>query len=336
MTKDVERFIGPVLEGEYDLIAMEHPPVMVVSDMLRSMITASPGQVLRVGDFAQIEARVLAWIAEQNDLLKLFEDGGLVYETMASYIFGVPVEEVTKDQRQVGKNTVLGCGYQMGAERYRTQAQEQTGVDIGQELSERAVKAYREKNSRIVQFWRDINEAAIQATMDPGEITTVGRRAGIRFVRKGSFLWAQLPSGRFLCYGKPEIRKVLAPWGRKKLTEGEPEYGEPLTERDYTHSLTYTGVDSLTKKWRRHTTYGGELCENVVQAMSRDLLAAAILRLEGRGYPVVKHSHDEIVTDVPEDVGDQDDFIRTMSVRPQWGGDIPIRAEGFCAYRYRK
>lgn len=336
--KNIEDYIPLVLEGKYERIDMEHPPVLVVSNMLRSMMIASPGCILRAGDFAQIEARVLAWIAGQDDLLELFANDGKVYEDMAAYIYSKPIEEIGKDseERQIGKNTVLGCGYQMGAERYRTQAQEQTGIDLGEELSERAVKAYREKNQRIVGFWKDINAAAVSAVMNPESVHAVGRRDGIKFIMKGQYLWCQLPSGRFLCYALPQMRKVLAPWGRKKQIEGNEEYGQPLVPSDFTTSLTHMGVDALTKQWRRQPTYGGSLTENVVQAMARDLMAAAMLRLEEKGYPVVLHAHDEIVCDVPQDHGSQEEFLSLMAARPRWAHDVPVKVEGWQRTRYRK
>lgn len=345
--KDIERYIPGVLGGEYTLIDMEQPPVMVVSDMLRSMFTASPGSILRAGDYAQIEARILAWIAEQEDLLQLFADGGRVYEAMAAAIYGVPVESIDKDspERRIGKNAILGAGYQMGADRFAEQVQEQTGIVLprgerdedgkllpGEEdLAARAIGAYRRKNARIKQFWGDINAAAIEAVMEPGEVVSVGRRESIKYIRKGQYLWCRLPGGRFLCYALPEMRKVLAPWGREKK-----ERGEPVTATDFVVSLTYVGVDSMTKQWRRQPTYGGHLTENVVQAMARDLLAGAMLRLEMTGYPVVMHTHDEVVCDVPEGVGSQEEFLATMATRPQWAHDIPVKVEGWEGERYRK
>jgi DNA polymerase len=343
--KDIERFIPDVLAGNFDFIEMEEPAVGVVSDMLRSMMVASPGCILRQGDYAQIEARVLAWIAEQDDLVELFAQGGKIYEEMAAYIFDVPLDQVTPFMRQIGKNSILGAGYQMGPDRFAEQVFEQTGIvlDRGKrgedgellpgevDIAAKAIYGYRAKNSKIKQFWPDIYEAAVNAVMNPGSVHAVGRRGGIKFIFKGQWLWCQLPSGRFLAYAKPEMRKTITPWGRKKKAEGLP-----LEESDFRVSLTYMGIDTLTKKWWRLPTYGGHLTENVVQAMSRDLLADAMLRLEERGYPVVLHAHDEIVCDVPEGHGSQEEFLSTMSARPEWAFDIPVKVEGWAGERYRK
>lgn len=322
--RPIEPYIPLVMAGEYELIGLDHPPVRVVSDMLRSMIRAAPGHRLMAGDFAQIEARVVAWIAEQDDLLELFGTGGKVYEDMAAYIYGVPIESIGKDseERQVGKNTVLGCGFGMGPDRFREQAQEQTGIDIGEELSERAVAAYREKNYRVRQFWYDIEEAAIRAVLDPGSVHSVGRRGGVRYTKRGPYLWCQLPSGRFLAYAKPEMR--LRKVKRKDGTEWETE------------SLTYMGIHTLTRKWTRLPTYGGHLTENVVQAMARDIMAASMERVEGAGYPVILTVHDEVLCEVPDGRGSLEEFLALMADRPEWAFDVPVKVEGWEGERYRK
>lgn len=320
--KGIEEFIPWVMDGNADFITLERRGVPdVVSSMLRSMVTAAPGNVLRQGDYAQIEARILAWIAEQDDLVALFASGGKIYEEMAAYIYGVPIEAVTPEQRQVGKNTVLGCGFQMGPKRYREQAQEQTGIDVGEELSERAVSAYRERYDRIPGFWAAINEAAFQAVLNPGAVFTVGRGAMIRFTVRGQFLWCVLPSGRLLAYAKPDIRD-------KRLPEPYEHIVKP--------SITFMAVDAKTRKWRRHHTYGGHLTENVVQAMSRDLTAGAMLRLERAGYPPVITSHDEVVSETPEDFGSLDEFLKLMSTRPKWAAGLPVKVGGWQGKRYRK
>jgi DNA polymerase len=315
--KNPEVYIPQVLAGDYDAIEAEHPVLHILASLLRSMITASPGHRLMGADFAQIEARVLAWIAEQDDLLDLFASGGKVYEDMAAYIFGVPLSEVTPEQRQIGKNTVLGCGYQMGAARYREQAREQTGIDIGDDLSLQAVEGYRAKNHRIKQFWWDIETAAKSAVLRPGTVAHVGREGAIRFTKRGRFLWCVLPSGRPLAYADPIIKMRETQWGPKR-------------------GLQCMGVNSVTKQWRVTHLYGGHLTENVVQAMARDLMASAMLRVEKRGYPVVLTVHDEVLADVPEDHGSIEEFEALMRVRPRWARGLPVAADAWEGRRYRK
>lgn len=360
-------YIPWVLERDYDLLEFDHPTAVIVSSMLRSMMIASPGHRLIAGDFGQIEARVLAWIAGQEDLLELFAAGGKVYEEMAAYIYSVPVEEIEdpSERRQVGKNTVLGCGFQMGADRFAEQAQEQTGLVLdrgekrvrctlcdveyvapgGERLSARtcckkrrvetlhvvwtrpdaaarAVGGYRTLYSKIPQFWQDINEAALSAVRDPGTVYSVGRNDSIKYIVRGQFLWCRLPSGRFLAYAMPDIRQKTLP--------------EPY-EHVKKASVTYMGVDSKTRRWRRQYTYGGHLTENVVQAMARDLMASAMIRLEKAGYGVpVLTAHDEIVDDVPVGFGSLEEFLELMRTRPRWAAGLPVKAGGWEGMRYRK
>lgn len=316
-----ERFIERILAGEYDLIDVEAPALSVISSLLRGMFVASPGCRLIVGDYAQIEARVLAWIAEQDDLMEAFRAGAKVYERMAARIYRRPVEEIAKGsvERQIGKMTVLGCGYQMGWTTFRDQTREQTGIALTDEEAQTAVSAYREMNDRIVQFWYDINRAAIRAVARPGEVTAVGRNGKIRYVVRGQFLWCILPSGRPLAYARPCLEQKVPRWG------GEPR-----------KMLRYTGVNSYTRKWGPQYAYGGLLTENVVQAMARDLLADAMLRLEKAGYPPVLSVHDELGADVPENHGSVEEFAEIMRTTPAWAAGCPVEVEAWEGSRYRK
>ncbi|MEE8518895.1 MAG: DNA polymerase, partial [Dehalococcoidia bacterium] len=300
----IERFIRDVMAGRYDDIDAGYPPIVVVSSLLRSMLRAAPDHRFMAGDFAQIEARVLAWIAGQDDLVADFAAGAKIYEEMAAFIYGVPVEEIENpsERRQIGKGAILGGGFQMGGDRFAEQVQQQTGIVLDRgfrgvldkkgnpvrtepDQAADAIGAYRTKNHRIRDFWPEINAAAMRAVLDPGSVHTVGRNDCIRYVVRGQFLWCQLPSGRFLAYSLPDIREKAVPWGGTKAT------------------LSYMGVNSLTNQWVRHYTYGGHLTENVVQAMARDLIAGATLRLNDAGYRPILTVHDEVIYETPEGHG---------------------------------
>ena len=294
------------------------PPMGVVSDCLRGMLIASPGMELIAADFAAIEARVLAWFAGQRDLIRLFATGGDAYRHMAAEIYGRSADAIAKGsvERQLGKQAVLGCGYGLGAPKFRTTCAK-AGIQIDEALAERVVQTYRTTNDRIVALWRELEDAALRAVEQPG--LTVPAAAGrVRFRIKGDFLWLILPSGRPLAYAKPRIEDVETPWG-----ELRPQ-------------VTYLGVNSVTRAWERQSAYGGKWTENVVQAVARDLLAAAMLRLEQAGYRIVLSVHDEIVAEVPAGVGSVEEFEAIMCQLPDWAEGCPVAAEGWRGLRYRK
>ena len=310
--KNVERFIPEIL----DLQPVDHPkPVVVAASLLRSMFVASPGHRLIGGDFSQIEARVLGFFADEPY-------GANEYETMAALIFGVPVEEIIAEhqagdgrRRQIGKNTVLGCGYQMGANRYRDQAWEQTGEWLSEELCERAVDTYRSMKPGVPNFWREIERTAMAAVVSSiGEFTEI---AGIRFVFRGQFLWCILPSGRPLAYALPRVETADTRWGPRS-------------------KLTYMGVNTYTRKWERLGTYGGHLTENVVQAAARDLMADAMVRAEVSGYRPILTVHDEVVCDTPEGHGSVPEFHDLLTQTPEWAQGCRVEAECWEGERYRK
>lgn len=322
--KKPERFIGRVMKNEYDLIEMEAPALAVISSLLRSMLIAEPGKTFFAGDFAQIEARVVAWLFEQQDLVDLFASGGKVYETMAAYIFDKPVDEIGKDsfERQVGKNTVLGCGFQMGWKTFQRQAKVQAGLDLSDEVSKAGVNGYRELYGRIKQGWKDINNAAISAVRHPGDIQKCGRGGCVKFVQRGKWLWCVLPAGRPLAYALPQIEK--------HLVTPEDETIEPF----WAESVTFAAVDGLTRKWKRFAGYGGLWTNNVVQASARDLMAAAMLRLEAAGYPPVLSIHDEVISE--REGGNLEEFIGIMRQVPSWAEGLPVAADGWQGQRYKK
>jgi DNA polymerase len=315
--EDPERFIALMLERAVDQIDLEYPVLDVVSSMLRAMLTAAPGHKLVAADFSAIEARVLAWLAGERDLLATFEGGGDVYKVMASKIYGKPVAEIEKTERQMGKMAILGLGYGMGAKKFVDACNTMANIQVTPEESKTVVELYRTSNAAIVALWKELEAAALKAVLEPGtrQLAAGGR---IRFMRKGGYLWMRLPSGRLLCYSSPKAVERVTPWGST------------------VQAVKVWGVNSVTRKWTDYDLYSGLLAENAVQAIARDVLVEAMLRAEDSGYPIVLTCHDEVVAEVPSNKGSFSNLESIMSVRPDWAPDLPLTAEGWEGERYRK
>lgn len=285
----------------------------ILSSLIRSAICAYKGNKLLVCDFAGIEARGVAWLAGQTDLVEAFRQKQDIYVQFAGEnIYKTPISSVTKDQRFVGKQAILGCGYGMGAKRFKEQC-ESYGVTLQLEFCEQVIHAYRTRYAKIKNLWADIEKAAVNAVKFSGQHYAANKK--ICYYVKDNFLVCRLPSGREICYYDPD------------LCEGN--FGND--------QINFMGLDSQTYKFRREQTYGGKLVENIVQAICRDLLVQACSNLESRGYEVIFHVHDEIVCEVPDHPRFNIREMETlMSQAPKWASDFPISTEGFEAKRYRK
>jgi DNA polymerase len=328
-------------------------PMQVISDCLRSFVVSAPGNDLVVADYSNIEGRGLAWLAGDDAKLhkfKLFDQGKAPDMYIQGYAtaFNVPLFDKNDPRRQTGKTMELFSGYQGAHGAYLkglkpkdlpnltiavrdavpqdewTDAEDKWNGSHDLPLDQWAairilVDRWRASHPEIVSYWYDLEEAAVRAVNKPNTITKCGPSGRqIKYLKKGSFLLCQLPSGRRLSYPYPSVKMEETPWGKLKP------------------KLYYKSVDSVTRHWGLTTTYGGKLAENVTQAICRDLLDAAIKLLEEAGYWVVMHVHDEIVSEVPEDFGSLEEFCEIMCDLPDWAAGFPVAAEGYRAKRYRK
>lgn len=299
---ELDEIIGKLQAGES---VTEHGHgTEIAADLLRSMIIAAPGHRLMFADYSAIEARVLAWMAGQKDLVETFAKGGDVYRKMAAAIYDTTPEQVTDNQRQIGKMATLGCGYGMGGKRFAEQCAAM-GIAVDVEEAKRIVSIYRRENDQIASYWNRLEEQFLESARE-----AVGQ--GEPIVR------LTLPSGRSLTYRNPRIEKRETPWG---------------TQQD---AVKVDTLNSVTRQWVSQMIWGGLLVENVVQATARDLMAGAMMRLEQGGYPVIMSVHDEIICEVPEDFGSLAEMIATMTEPPAWARGCPIAAEGQEGPRYRK
>lgn len=277
---------------------------VIASDLLRSMIIAAPGHRLLFADYSAIEARVLAWLAGEAELVKTFAEGGDVYKVMAKDIYNKPVEEITSAQRQVGKMAILGCGYGMGAKRFAEQCKAM-GIEVDADEAKRIVYVYRESNSAISNYWRDIEDEFLENCREV-------------ISQSGQFARLPLKSGRCLTYHNPRIVERETPWGEKR------------------EAVEVDTLNSVTRQWTSQIIWGGLLTENVVQATARDLMAGAMTRLEMAGYPIIMSVHDEIICEVPDNHGTLAEMIDLMVEVPAWANGCPIAAEGKEGPRYEK
>ncbi len=281
-------------------------PMAALSSTLRSMIVPAQGNRLMVVDFNAIEARVLAWLAGEQEPLDVFATGQCIYCHAATSIYGRTITKKDKEERQIGKVAVLALGYQGGVGAFQTMAAAYR-VEIEDELADQIKVKWRKANKNIVRFWYALEEAANNAVKHRGHAFDAGP---ITFKCHGDFLFAKLPSGRRLAYYQPRLGN---------------------------NGLEFWGTDSrLGGRWAKLDTYGGKLAENITQAVARDLLADAMLRVEAKGYPVVMHVHDEIVSEVPKDFGSLAEFEQLICQMPDWATGLPMAVEGFECERYRK
>jgi DNA polymerase len=307
--KDTQAALDDVLAGAgvADLDARYgDSPLGVIASCIRGCFVASPGHKLVCADLAQIEARVLAWLAGQHDVLDVFKRGEDVY-TFAARQIGL-------DNRQLGKVCVLALGYGMGAAKFVSTALSY-GVTLGVQEAETIVKAFRERSSNVRAFWYGLERQMMACVQSPVGAFEYSGYVGFRRHHDGVEML--LPAGRGLFYRGCRI-------------EWDPDF-----ERD---SLVYTGLHQKTRQWCDIRTYGGKLAENCTQAVARDVLAKHMLALDAKGHRLLLTSHDEVISEAPEAEA-QDRLAEMIEVMGQpigWAPGLPVRAEGYVASRYKK
>lgn len=297
--------------GEGDLVEMLYGNVPdTLSQLIRTAFVAPPGCRLLVADFSAIEARVIAWLAGERWRLDVFNTHGKIYEASAAQMFKVPIEAVTKgsDMRQKGKVAELALGYQGGPGALVAMGALKMGL-LEEELPA-LVRIWRNANKKIERLWYDVERAALE-TVESGQRTTL--RYGIAFQVEHGVLFITLPSGRRLAYYKPTL-------GVNKFDK---------------LAIRYEGVNDKNQ-WGVLDTYGGKLVENIVQAIARDCLAVAMLRLDAAGYRIACHVHDEVVLEVPDYEGSTEDVNAIMGKPIAWAPGLPLGADSYETLYYKK
>ena len=296
-----------VRSGDYDTLQLLYDDIPdTLSQLIRTAFIARDGYKFIVSDFSAIEARVLAFLAGETWRSKVFAEGKDIYCASASQMFGVPVEKhgVNSHLRQKGKIAELALGYGGSIGALKSMGAIEMG--LSEEELQPLVNSWRNSNPMITAFWWDIDRA-VKTTITQRIQTEV---RGIKFFYKSGMLFIKLPSGRLLSYVKPRI--------------GENQYGG--------ESVTYEGIGS-TKKWERIESYGPKFVENIVQAVSRDILCNAMKTL--RHCFIVGHVHDELIIECDPRV-DLKTVCEQMGRSPDWMPDILLRADGYETQFYKK
>jgi len=297
----------------YLKLAYDNVP-KVLSELVRTALIPSEGKTFGVCDFSAIEARVLSWLAGEQWRMDVFNSHGKIYEASAAMMFNIPLESIGKgsEYRQRGKVAELALGYQGGA---GAMAVMDTEKKIPQHEYAIIVSKWRRANPSIVKLWKKVEEYAKHALENPGKRVRLDK---LTFEFSHNALQIGLPSGRKLMYQEA------------RLTEGR-----------FGPSIVYMGMEQTTKTWGRVDTYGGKLVENIVQAISRDLLSECMLRLDENGAKIVMHIHDEVVVELNHDHEEAESLTleyveRIMCEGVSWAQGLPLNADGYITNFYKK
>jgi DNA polymerase len=305
--KDLDIARQIVKAGDFELLEFCFDDVAgTLSQLIRTAFIPKPGHRFIVSDFSAIEARVLAWLADEAWRMDVFNTHGKIYESSAEQMFHLEPGSVKKGNpmRQKGKIAELALGYGGSVGALKSMGALEMGLT--EEELKPLVNSWRAANQSITKFWWD-TDAAARRTIQTKEPTRLPHHMG--FYKKGPLLKLVLPNGRELSYVKPSI---------------------------IDDSITYEGTLQSSGAWGRIESYGPKIVENIVQATARDCLAVAIDRLEKAGYPVVFHVHDEVICEVPIGVSSAEEISEIMSEPIEWAKDLPLRADAYECEYYRK
>ena len=278
----------------------------VLKGMLRPALIPAPGKSFVVADWSSIEARVTPWCSGAgDDKLALFRDGADVYKVNAAATFRCRVEDVTKDQRQVGKVQELACGFAGGVGAFAAMGRVY-GLSLPESEARKMVDAWRRANPWSVPYWQELEIAYTRAIRNPKTKMKAGR---VTYYFDGLHLWYALPSGRVLCY----------PFAR-------------IEDEGVTYAKASWKPAADAKEWPRARLWKGLACENITQATAADILRSALRQLPD----VVLHVHDEIVVETDQPEAALAEMQRVMATPPAWAEGLPLGAEASVMARYGK
>lgn len=278
----------------------------VLSQLIRTAFIPSKGNKFIVADFSAIEARVIAWLSNENWRMDVFANGGDIYCASASQMFHVPVVKhgINGELRQKGKIAELALGYQGGIGALKAMGADKMGL-TDSELTDIVAK-WRKASPNIVKLWNEVEKAVVRAIEYR---TSVAYKHNMLFSYKSGMLRIRLASGRVISYIRPQCN-----------------YGK----------LSYEGINQTSRKWERLDTYGGKLVENIVQATARDCLAVAMMRLNDAGFKIVMHVHDEVIIDCKGTNKELNEINKIMGEPIDWAPGLILNADGYITDYYKK
>jgi len=313
---DVSECLELVRNLDYDAIDFLYGDIMeTLVSCVRGIISAKPGHDLICADYSAIEARGNAWLAGDEKTLSAFRSGLDIYKVTAAQIYHKKYEEVTTEDRRIGKVAVLALGYQGWVGAFQAMGPSY-GLYIEDDRAAKIAGVWRNSHPEIKRFWAAMEALAMAAIKD-GKIHS-WRGGMVQWKMHQQWLCCKIPSGRVIRYMYPRIGMVDSSYGGMK-----PQ-------------IMFMGWNSENKKWRQQETYGGKLVENIVQATCRDIMAEGMLRAEAHGYPIILTVHDELISEILKGFGSLEEYTALMSEVPTWAKGFPIAAAGWRGERYRK
>lgn len=284
----------------------------VLKSMLRPALIPAANKKFVVADWSSIEARITPWLSNNGQAkLKLFETGADVYKVNAAKTFNIPVDKVTKDQRQIGKVQELACGFAGGIGAFAAMGRIY-GVDLSDTEANQMVVGWRKANDWAADFWSALQEAYTSAMRNDDTEFEAGR---VKYLRQNRHLWYILPSGRRLCYPYADFNNA-----KEEVTYAKASF-KPSAD---------------AKKWPRARLWKGLACENITQATAADILRHALRCLDDEGFDTVLHVHDEIVIETDNPDKAQKALERIMKTPPSWAEGLPLDIEVSVMGRYGK
>jgi len=310
---DLDATREAVKQDDYELIEILFEDVSdILSQLIRTTFVAKHDHTFVVADFSAIEARILSWLAKEKWREDVFRSHGKIYEASASLMFNVPIEEVTKgsELRSKGKNAELALGYQGAVGAMVRMGGEEMGMDTAEMKA--VVRKWRKANPNIVKLWHHMGDCMYSCLKKRG--TVKSNYNGITFHCDDKCIRIQLPSGRSLYYWDPVFK--------------QNKFGD--------QAVAYRNLEK--NQWIYVETYGGKIVENIVQAISRDLLADSMIRLDKAGFDITMHVHDEAVAEQPN--ADAEETLKSMCAimgeDVTWAKGLPLKADGYVTRYYKK